>query len=433
MKVNSSNKYLNYSFIGLFSLLINFYLLPNAVMSIVLVLLVINCLFSFQLKTFKSNFKTNGILFLIFTSYYLFNILSLLWSNNLNEGVESLQSSLIIPVLSFVIVFFRKNISENLKLYLIVFVIGTFIFCLGFYYEIIQGYSLGVPAYQYLITSNIIEMVSFILKNDLNSIFETASWGFYGINEKPFFFRHHNYFSSIILIAIISSAWLLITLRSKIKYILLIAIIVFAYTILVYISQVNKGLLILLPLLYVLFKIIVNYKNNTYFNLRTIFSVIVLIITLLYFNQNILNFITKNEQERNILYNCLNNLILGENFIFGYGLGDVEPLINNCILPFRTDTIFAGIQYNTHSEFLYYFLNGGFINIILYIYFYAYIINSSIVKNNVLLFLISIVILGNNLFENFSNLVLGAFTTSIFLLLAFFYNNNKHQESKKYV
>lgn len=429
LSTNLKNKYLNYCFIVLFSLLINFYLLPNALMSIVLGLLVIISCFNLQ----KNNLKTNITLFVFFNSYYLFNILSLIWSDNISDGLNSLQSSLILPVLSFILIFSRYNIADHIIFYLTIFVSGTFIFCFGFYYEVILGYSLGVPAYSHLINSNIVESIVFILKHDLYSIFETASWGFYGINEKPFFFRQHNYFTSILLIAVIASAWLLIILKSKIKYTLLIAITLFSYTILAYKSQVNKGILILLPLLYILFKILVNYKSNKYFGLKIIFSVITLFIALLYLNQNILNFITKNEQERNILYNCLNKLIVGENFLFGYGLGDVEPLINNCIKTFRTDTLFIGKQYNTHSGFLYYFLNGGLINIVLYILFYAYMITSAIAKNNILLFLISIVILGNNLFENFSNLVLGAFTTSIFLLLTFFYKNNKHKESKSYV
>ena len=417
-----------------FIVLINFILLPNAIMTISLFLFIFTCIFlSYDKTIFYRDFTDNILLYISFTGYYIFNVLSILWSQNWEKGFDNLQSSLILLFLPFAIIFFKQNISRRIHLYYVSFVIGLFLFCLGFYHHIILGYSFGVPEYLYLRDSNLFIQIAFIIHNDLGSIYDTANWGLYEVNRTSFFFIHQVYFSAILVIGSIVCGWLLIQLRHRAKYILIVPLLIFTYTVLEYRSFINKALIFLIPICIIIFQLIKNLnlkKSKSYLLFTLGLTSLVLFFCFQEFLLNYIFMVTKDE-ERKIIYECAKNVYLKGNYLFGAGIGDTQALLDACFQPFKSNTIFAADTYNTHSGFLHFLLSGGILNLGLYIFFFVFITIESLKRNNLLLFLITITIIANNLTENFSSRVLGAYTTIIFILLAYF-NSQEEKKIKNY-
>lgn len=122
------------------------------------------------------------------------------------------------------------------------------------------------------------------------------------------------------------------------------------------------------------------------------------------------------------IYNCAIRKIR-EAPIFGYGLGDVQVELDKCY--HQNAPILTEITYNSHNQYLSYFLSSGIFGFLLLFFVMLKSIIDSIRNKNVLLLSISVFFAVCMLFENILERQSGVIVFSFYMCLFSFYNFSK--------
>ncbi|WP_298901095.1 O-antigen ligase family protein [uncultured Psychroserpens sp.] len=326
--------------------------------------------------------------------------LSLSYTKDLDLGFKRLMVMAAFPIFSigFYLVNSRYDIDhkKTLEKFYFVFYIATVLFFIGVFI-------------QNIFNDHINEFIFRDYSERINS-----KYGKYSM--------HPIYASLYISIALIISTQLPRLIASKFKKVLLYISILFLVIILVVLAR--KGVIVVLSLLF------------TYYFLRTkrkrsiiIFFLLVLILfAFSYLIEPIRNrylefvnaffspetsFLGSTSYRLNI-YECSIGKIF-ESPLFGYGVGDTKAVLTSCYE--EKATIFNGLYFNSHNQFLSVWLASGVFGLIALIYTLFFNFKRAIQRTNFIYFSVLILFLVTLLTENILERQNGVLLFSFFINL----------------
>jgi len=131
------------------------------------------------------------------------------------------------------------------------------------------------------------------------------------------------------------------------------------------------------------------------------------------------------------IYKCSVNL-LNDNWIIGYGLGDINDTLMECYKSTNTSLIEG--HYNAHSQYFSIFLGSGIVGFILFLIFLIFNYKSAFKNKNYFYFsaliLYSIIMLVENVLERQSGVIMFAFLVNFLYYITYQELNNSNQTSE---
>lgn len=306
---------------------------------------------------FKEKFEKKNILyFLSSASFVLLMMVSLLYTDNLKEGLTRVQQSSSVLILSFFILFFIKKITVNqLNKLIAVFNTACLLFTVYVFFDIYRS-----GAYNFIFQEEVTfwnNPFRIVLKN---------------LNVHPSYFSIWLLFCSIFLID-----KLLKGVQSRLGNILIILqVVFFLFTSILFASRATLiGFFIAVSILVFL---AIKSKIKRLVATASVILIIVISVTQISFLR--VRFLDEINAQKlrppvgiahtssNIrvgIYQCALE-IFKENPIMGIGVGDVQAKLNNCYLQFHTRVYEEG-NYNSHSTYLNLLLSGGVFALLLFL------------------------------------------------------------------
>ncbi|MCL7752803.1 O-antigen ligase family protein [Polaribacter sp. Z022] len=425
------------SFLSLTFLLVTFPILTFGTRSVVtIVWSFIGIFFFFKENTSKIKLKKEIWLILI---PYFFLIISLINSINFTEGLQYL-----IKMLSFVIIpipfFLNRNIFGNQILHRIFYVFSFSIVLFVFYHIIVvflnQDFLLqkltdleiknnGFTSIREISEEVISKIKLRRFRNYVITISNTHTtyqglWisfavlffciEFYKKKKKPI--RIILFFLILVLIG-----WLLLISTRMPLFSLLISSII---TIVIF-GKIPKKKLIYIGLLgLIICSVIFSFKNPVSIRVKEYYKTGLNVL-----NVNSKKYEYNSSNVRNGIYYCSLKLVKN-NFIFGVGIGDVQDELNNCYSDNISSNIYTWRDYNTHNQYLFFFVTSGVFGFLFFLLFLYYLINKSYKQKNFIYFYfiisVSLMFLTENILERSDGVIFFSFFNSIFL-----FNNFKRR------
>jgi len=128
---------------------------------------------------------------------------------------------------------------------------------------------------------------------------------------------------------------------------------------------------------------------------------------------------------RNGIYYC-SYLVLKDNFLYGVGIGDVQDELNICYNTEIGAKIYTWTNYNSHNQYLYFFLCAGLLGGLVFLISFVYQMRISLKHGNIIytnfLLLVGLIFLTENLLVRSDGVIFYAFFSS---LLIFNVSENK--------
>lgn len=368
--------------------------------------------------TVKRNMFLNNkasVLLFLFLGFYIWQIVGLLYAENLSTGYERIFKRLSFLLFPLVLFYPGEKISKNANMIIRVFAISSLVFviyCLG---NAIH-HSISIVAGKYVFNSH---------PADYN--YENY---FYG--SRLSFPLHPSYFSMYIVLSILISLETLFdsSLRSVIKIFFSLMILVFLVAL--YLLSSRAGLLaaiVVLPL-YFLYKLSQKFSKWIIFSL---FIALILIFLRIAWTNDRLNYntdgvtksqpteILKNDVRSNIWKSAL--IIVKHNLVTGVGTGDAtDDLKREFISQGYVEGYYDNL--NSHNQFLEVILENGLIGLLLFLSIFGYMFYLSISQRNLILGLFLIVMIIMFMFETMLNRLAGISFFSLFSFLLLHINTN---------
>ncbi|MCM4165941.1 MULTISPECIES: O-antigen ligase [unclassified Arenibacter] len=398
---------LDYRLISLL-LLALFPLLKFNVASILIITVAVIGISSYYIK--KEGQTGSSLKYFILCSIFpIILIITLLYSHNINDGLNSIQRSLSIMVIPAVIFFFHPSISHK-KVNLIIVVFGASCLLLTFY------------IYFELFNSG--TFLTF-WEDDITfweNPFRTVLFNLQYVDIHP------TYFSMWVLFIVLWLLNQLINTKDKKTQILLLLIIgYFLFTILLF-SARGPIIGFVIASFFLMLTKIKSIRGKFFVSVLSI-SLIILAITQISFLKA--RFVDEFSAQKfrppvgnahtssNIrigIYKCVLD-IYGEYPILGVGVGDVQDKLDACYYQFHT-RVYQETEYNTHSTYFQILLSGGLLGLIIFglAGSYQFIIAINYENKIYLAFLILIftIMLFENLFSRMHGAIFYALFNSIF-------------------
>lgn len=369
MILKNNFKILNLLF--LFFLLMGLFpLIPFHLKSMLLVLALLIGIFIF-IKTRKIEFSRayfyNCLLFVPFLT-------SLIYSENFNYGLQkiiTMSSLVLIPFFFLLISKLNENVKYIIKyekLFFYTFYLSSIIYCfLLFFYIYNIGFFNDTPNYDLTIS--------------------------YIVNEFWFFNEHPIYISIFLSVSILFSIKVFFdSANNNIKRVIIISNLLIIIVIL-FLSR--KGVIISL-FFSTFYLLIINIKKKYRLNKNLIIIILTSLISFLFifsfvpsrmhelFNSNSYTnslTLTNSTSIRLAVYKCALKNTNGAGF-FGYGIGDVKGIMDDCYE--KTSIILVNGKYNTHNEYLNYWLASGLFGIFIFLFSLIKIYKFSLSKRDYL-------------------------------------------------
>ncbi|WP_166383407.1 MULTISPECIES: O-antigen ligase family protein [unclassified Polaribacter] len=438
MKISILHKF----FLSFTLVLASFPLLPFGVRSVVTVIWCLSGIL-FYFKENKINVKLNKEIW-VFLIPYLILIFSLIYSKNTNEGINTLTK-----MLSFIIIpipfFLNRNIFNNKNVFRIIYVFSIAVVLLVLYQlsvvlfnmdYLLEGLSVSeikINGYKSIheVTEEAVSRIKLRrFRSFINTISNThTTYQGLWISFTIFIFSASIYKRKIwaervvlFFLVVILLTWLyLISTRMPLLSLLVSSII----TIVVF-GRLTKKKLFYLGFTFSLICILtLSFKNPLSIRVKE------------YFNTGfqVLNKSSKindynSSNVRNGIYYCSLNLI-PKNLFLGVGIGDMQDELNNCYSTELSSVIYSWNDYNTHNQYLLFFVSSGVIGFIAFMFFLFYMIRKSYRDKNFIYFYFIISICLMFLTENILVRSDGVIFFSFFNSLLFF-NTLKKKNSYDY-
>ena len=123
------------------------------------------------------------------------------------------------------------------------------------------------------------------------------------------------------------------------------------------------------------------------------------------------------------VWSCSLNSIL-ENPWLGVGIGNTREALEQCFEQFNQVEFFEG-KYNTHNQFMHFWLSSGMFGLLAFVVFIAYMLHWSIKSKRHILFYFLVYFIIISLTENYFSRQLGMVLWAIFISTALLNRNDK--------
>ena len=394
--------YLNLHYFSVFLFSI-FPLLPNKVKGIPVMFFFLTTLYIF-VKERKYNYPFKKVFF--FSSLFLVLLISLLYTSNfirIDQPLSTRLSLIIVPIsFGFLNATDRKLDFKFLENFIKLIIFFHFVFCIWIIFYL---YQLGF----YSSKMNLYVAISYLT------------------NEMWYIKQHPIYSSIFISISILLTFFYVLKINKKNTYLIVIPLLITMLYVLLVLERksVFLSLLISLILTFCFFsKISINSK---------LIKLIILVIGVLTFfftttgrfkelyNNKTYSVVNSNNSTslRYAIYTCALKKIK-EAPLFGFGIGDTQNELEKCYN--KSSKALINKTYNSHNQYLSYFLSCGIIGFFLLLYIVIKTIFNAIKKKNMILFSITIFFSISMLFENILERQSGVILFSFYICLFSFHN-----------
>jgi len=372
-------------------------LFPSVIKSIIIALFGLTVL----LLVYKTGFTINKRMFFVNASIYLVVLLTFFYSSNVSEASLKLQTTFSLFLFPFFLSLLKvtqiKEILKNIKVYLLIFIIGTFLYnIMPFLWYYFTHYSF----------EDLIKHYPLIIIKDIGKC---------GI--------HPIYMSMHCVISILFTVFLFKQIKSKLNKGLLLIINLVLICFLVIYSK--KGPIIGLASVLFIWSFFKGKNVKKYYFLA-IFTIGILLISIPKTRNKFIELVkieeakTVDSNSTNIRYSIYKNafLLIKKAPFFGYGIGDFNDQLKN---EYKINTQFLlSKEYNSHNQYLSFLLIGGIPLLLSFFYFLYYNISLSVNNKNYLLIIIisfySIVMLSENILERENGVIFFSFLINFFSL-----------------
>ena len=416
MEYNS--KYLKQNIPFVLLLILCFYsLMPYALMSITLILFIVSSIV-FNFKSFKYKITQQNIKSLIIQSgFYIFMIISVLYSSDKKEGLNELQTGLPLLLLPFCFFFSTKTIEKSkLKTILLTFVTAKVFYIVYLYnyfvYRINLSSQFDISNLSYF--KKLMFCINLPFKSVINNAINVAT-------NPPNFFFHKAYLSMSLLFAICIVAYYFILRNKKVNLKLIVGILLillFSLVLFHWFSVTNIGLYFVIGFIY----LISFFKT---FKQKILAICFIIILSVIAYNFSPINKAINNNQrittnlEEVILFvkspfskRSINNRkgsraavnsctidLIQKAILFGHGVGTPKIMLNKC---YETKNFELGMRYNlnSHNYYFHIILSIGSIGFILFAYMFYHNFKFTLTSKDLLYFSFLLIIAVNLITEN---------------------------------
>lgn len=424
MKVSYLQRY----FLGFTFLLATFPLLYFGARSVVTI---IWCFLGlvFYFKENKNNVKLNKDIWLFVSPYFLL-LCSLLYTKNIELGLSFLSkilSLLIIPIP----IYLNKNIFTNKVCLKILYVFCITVLAIVSYQIVIvilnkdfllnNLTALEIKSNGYTSIGQITDEVIYRIKlrrfrHFINNLVNThptyqGLWSVFSIFIliKLFNKRKKRIDKILVIVLLLILLGWLVIIASRMP--LIAAFISLIITPIVFKNLTKKKLKYLVLSIFLLSVISMSFKNPFSVRLKRHLETGIHILNT---RSTIKEFNSSNI--RNGIYYCSLNLIKN-NFLFGVGVGDVQDNLNKCYKKENFPEIYTWTDYNTHNQYLFFFISNGIVGFFVFISFLMYMIRKSYHDKKKIYFYfiisVSLMFLTENILERSDGVLFFSFFNSL--------------------
>ena len=398
--------------IVLLSVIAFFPIYPMGVISVTIIAFAITSILLFFFRRKNSDNKTvNNKWFLITTGFYLWMIISILYSQNSLYGIQKLQSSislLVFPAIIFLLI--DKLSVKSFEIINLCFVIANILLAIYIHYSL---FSSGI----------------------YNSFEEVTFWNLPVrdlIMTSKFKELHPTYvslgFSYSILYLVDFS--LKNSLKRAVATVLIFIILFLLITTILLSARITLIAFIIALLVYIVFK--VSNRKSKYLIIGIIIAITTLgVLNISYLRSRLIDEFKATELKPPVgeshnsvnirvgIYQC-SFYVLKLNWFFGVGHGNAQRKLNDCYNKFETD-VYKRTDYNTHNQYLHIFISAGIIGVILFIAMFILQFKLASTHKDYLYFSFLIIILISFLSENMLSRVHGVLF--LYFLILFLLRN----------
>lgn len=372
-------------------------------------------------------FKKDIWLFII---PFLLLIFSLTYSSNLNKGVSSLIKMLSFLIFPFIF-YLNRDFFNTKQISKIIYFFSTSVCCLVVFQiiQVLLNYSFITSSVTLPeIISNGFKLLSEINEEKISQIklrrfrsfiiavsnthatyqglWISFAVFFLGLQFKKTKKKSVKTINSL-LIVIITSWLYFISARMP-----LLALLISSLLTIIFFSNFSRIKLLKLGLAFFIVLIAsVSFKNPFSTRVKEYYNTG---LTLLEKSSKTTDFNSSNV--RNGIYYCDLELI-SEFSIFGVGIGDVQDKLNECYREKISSKIYTWTDYNSHNQYLFFWLASGVFGFILFFLFLFYCIKTSIKYSKIFYFffllLVSFVFLTENLLSRSDGVIFFSFFNSL--------------------
>jgi O-antigen ligase len=349
----------------------------------------------------------NKFLFGMFILFFIWQLIGLMYSDNLKEGWRNIELRLPLLVFPLVLIMPGEIILRKIGFLLKIFALCTFVFlCLCFVYAFYRSTS--------IIDGSII----------FNHHIPQSPWLSYFYGTYLAMFQHPSYLSMYVLLSMyITLESIFNSTDNKSRYFYIILSIIFLFSIYLLSSRAAiLATLISLPI-YFLKRFKINWKSR----LRWIFLFIgFIILTGLFISNPKIIYYHKGESKKDWTNLMLKESrivlwksaikIIDKNLILGVGTGDIQKELNKEYKLIEDNGWIKDFNYNTHNQFIEILLEHGLIGLVLFLAMFGVLFYIAVIHRNMILFMFLIIILISFIFETMLNRLGGV---SFFALFSF--------------
>lgn len=346
----------------------------------------------------------------VLSCYFVLQLLSLVYTENLAHAFKNIQNSLSLLLLPLILVVLYRPISKKqLDLLLLLFVLSSVV--LSFY--------VGLEFW--------VEQVgnSADLGNKWGGAFRES------VSDLLLYHLHPTYFSIWVLFSCIVLSNFLLNKIYPTLFWVFIGTWIFLFFIALLL--VSRGVLAAF-FIASFFQIILHFRKKVKTLLILSFGGVLLLVGLSQMNSVRVRFydevfaqeftppVGNAHTPTNIrvgIYSCVFE-IFKSNVFFGLGIGDVQDNLNDCYLQYHT-RVYQENHYNAHSSYFQLMLSTGAIGLLLFLAVHVYLIRLAFRKENYIFAIFLLYIMGSMAFESILERMHGAFFYACFLGLFFNY------------
>lgn len=377
----------------------------------------------------KKNFKFN-IDIIIFIFPYILILLSLFYSTNKEYGVGILTkmlSLIIFPLVFYLNInfFSKKKIYKILDLFsfsiliLILFQLVQVLINFDFISSNITLQEIKSNGYGHIneIANDKIEQIrlrrfrNFIIKISNTHTTYQGIWvclTIFYLGLKSFFLEKKYVKIINIFIILILIFWLYL-ISARMPFFALVVSLILVVIIFSKLSSKKKLIISLIPFFglvtLLLFKNPFSTRVKEYYNTG---------LTLLEKSSKTTEFNSSNV--RNGVYYC-DLLLIREFPFFGIGIGDVQDKLNECYTKKISSKVYTWRDYNSHNQYLFFWLSSGFLGFMLFCFFLFYCFKKSLKYSKIIYFyflvLVTLVFFTENLLSRSDGVIFFSFFNSL--------------------
>lgn len=430
---------------------------PNFIQSLSVLIFCISSIFRFK-------FEKNYLVFLLTTSHVLFQMISILWTSDVNFYLKEFSFLFLIFNVNFIFSFFINNkFNKYYSIIHLIFIFSMIIYTIlwvkymitgidffckyvdyttFFYHNHNYGVSLvdkslfGLPFLEQNYVQKIYSLINigFFKNQPIDVISER---GYFEIGYQSDFFHHHTYIGLMSLYIVLYKSYSLIKLKQSSLNLFLNVIIIVYF--LIFIQLIDSTFIKFFTLL--ILPVFIYFNLNFRYKYTLFFIIIIANIIFVFFNQkfffkNIVFY--RNEYSiadktsvidyiRFCTYKAIYEAISHINIWIGVGVGDVQSLINLHIQKVRVSKGILGHTFivNSHNQYFSILLKTGIVGTVLFLSSIIFYLKKSLQNKNSLFLFLIISFIFIFIFENVLERVWGVLFFSLFFNLNLYCFENK--------